>query len=169
MTERVELIDPEFWRVPLEERMARFAELREVDAVLSASFDNPMSGLTEAFSVTTSEASLGPGNVVGIEIVREHVTEWFSAVGERGVTAEKVAARAAEEAMPYLTHDVPVGPHLADQLLLPMALAGRGSFVAGPLTLHAETNIDVIRRFLDVPIRVEAIGPARFRVAIGRS
>jgi RNA 3'-terminal phosphate cyclase (ATP) len=121
----------------------------------------------EAFAVKTSDTSLGPGNVVGIEIVREHVTEWVSAVGERGVHAEKVAACAAEEAMLYLAHDVPVGPHLADQLLLPMALAGRGSFVTGPLTLHAETNIDVLRRFLDVKISATAIGPARFRVKVG--
>src|SRR6478672_5149682 len=53
-----ELIDPQFWRMPLEERMERFAELREVDAFLPASFDNPMSGLTEAFSVTTRYAEL---------------------------------------------------------------------------------------------------------------
>ena len=145
-------------------RLPRHIAEREIE-VLRERFGWP----AEAFTVTTSDASLGPGNVVGIEIVRDCVTEWFSAVGERGVTAEKVAVRVAEEAMLHLTHDVPVGPHLADQLLLPMALAGRGSFVAGPLTLHAETNIDVIRRFLDVPIRVEAIGPARFRVAIGRS
>ena len=122
------------------------------------------------FSVTTSDASLGPGNVIGIEIVGEHVTEWFSAIGERGVLAEKVAARAAEPRRWICTsHDVPVGPHLADQLLLPMALAGRGSFVTGPLTLHAETNIDVIRQFLDVKIRTEAIGPARFRIGFGGS
>ena len=141
---------------------AHIAE-REIEA-LRARFGWP----GDAFSVTTSDASLGPGNVVGIEIAGEHVTEWFSAVGERGVTAEKVAARAAEEALLHLTHDVPVGLHLADQLLLPMALAGRGSFVTGPLTLHAETNIDVIRQFLDVKIRTEAIGPARVRVEIGR-
>jgi methyl-branched lipid omega-hydroxylase len=53
-----ELIDPEFWRMPLEDRMARFAELREVGAFLPASFDNPMSGLTEAFAVTTRYSEL---------------------------------------------------------------------------------------------------------------
>ena len=59
MTDNVaELIDPQFWRMPLEDRMARFAELREVSAFLPASFDNPMSGLTEAFSVTTRYAEL---------------------------------------------------------------------------------------------------------------
>ncbi len=53
-----ELIDPQFWRMPLEDRMARFAELREVSAFLPASFDNPMSGLTETFRVTTRYADV---------------------------------------------------------------------------------------------------------------
>jgi methyl-branched lipid omega-hydroxylase len=53
-----ELVDPKFWRMPLEERMARFAELREIDAFLPASFENPMSGLTEKFWVTTRFAEL---------------------------------------------------------------------------------------------------------------
>jgi methyl-branched lipid omega-hydroxylase len=58
VTESAELVDPDFWRMPLEHRMARFAELREESAFLDASFDNPMSGLTEAFSVTTRYAEL---------------------------------------------------------------------------------------------------------------
>jgi cytochrome P450 len=53
-----ELVDPKFWRMPLEERMARFAELREIDAFLPASFENPMSGLIEKFWVTTRFAEL---------------------------------------------------------------------------------------------------------------
>ena len=47
-----------------------------------------------------------------------------------------------------------MGRHLADQLLLPLALAGSGSFRALPLSRHTKTNIEVIRRFLDVPISV---------------
>jgi methyl-branched lipid omega-hydroxylase len=53
-----ELIDPQFWRQPLDDRMARFAELREIGAFLPASFDNPMSGLTERFSVATRYADV---------------------------------------------------------------------------------------------------------------
>jgi hypothetical protein len=53
-----ELIDPAFWRMPLEDRMARFAELREIAPFLSASFDNPMSGETETFWITTRYAEL---------------------------------------------------------------------------------------------------------------
>ena len=53
-----ELIDPQFWRMPLEDRMARFAELREIGPFLRASFDNPMTGLTETFWVTTRYAEV---------------------------------------------------------------------------------------------------------------
>ena len=44
---------------------------------------------------------------------------------------------------------VPVGEHLADQLLLPMALAGGGAFKTLPLSLHARTNIEVLRAHLE--------------------
>jgi RNA 3'-terminal phosphate cyclase (ATP) len=47
-----------------------------------------------------------------------------------------------------------VGEHLADQLLVPMALAGAGAFVSLPPTQHALTNAEVIRKFLDVRIEI---------------
>ncbi|MBI4605200.1 MAG: RNA 3'-terminal phosphate cyclase, partial [Planctomycetes bacterium] len=65
--------------------------------------------------------SRGPGNAVVLEIVCEQVTEVFTGFGERGVPAEKVAEAAAGEARAYLESGAPVGPHLADQLLLPLA------------------------------------------------
>ena len=42
------------------------------------------------------------------------------------------------------------GEHLADQLLLPFALAGGGAFTAEKLNLHSRTNMEVIRLFLPV-------------------
>ena len=48
--------------------------------------------------------------------------------GRKGVPAEQVAGGACDEAAAYLAADVPVGTHLADQLLVPMALAGGGVF-----------------------------------------
>lgn len=110
---------------------------------------------------------VGPGNAAWVEVESDALTEVFSAVGERGVRAETVAERLASEVRAYLDAGAPVGGHLADQLLLPMALAGGGAFVAAPLTPHATTNIDVIRRFLDVPISVERRGP-RDHVRLGR-
>ena len=51
----------------------------------------------------------------------------------------------------------PVGEHLADQLLIPMALARGGSFSTGPLSAHTTTNIEVIRKFLDVKFEVDRV------------
>ena len=61
----------------------------------------------------------------------------------------------ARETRAYIAADVPVGQHLADQLLLPLALAGTGEFRTMPLTLHSETNLHVIGKFL--PIEAETI------------
>jgi RNA 3'-terminal phosphate cyclase (ATP) len=103
----------------------------------------------------TTAAGPGPGNVVMLEIESAEVTEVVTGFGERGVRAEAVAEGAAEEARRYLAAGVPAGPHLADQLLLPLALAGAGAFRTGTLSPHATTSIAVLRRFLDVDVRVE--------------
>jgi RNA 3'-terminal phosphate cyclase (ATP) len=104
-------------------------------------------------------ASRGPGNVLLLEIESEHVTEVFAAFGERGVRAELVAEKAVAEARRYLDAGVPVGEHLADQLLLPMALAGGGALRTLTLSSHARTNIEVLKMFLACEVRVEpAVG-----------
>jgi len=100
----------------------------------------------------------GPGNVLLLEIESEHATEVFTGFGEVGVRAETVAERAVQEARQYLAADVPVGPYLADQLLLPLALARGGSFRTVPLTRHASTNIEVIRQFLGSSVDVARAG-----------
>jgi RNA 3'-terminal phosphate cyclase (ATP) len=52
-----------------------------------------------------------------------------------------------------------VGTHLADQLLLPMALAGAGSFTVGELTEHTRSNAEVISKFLPVKVLIDESGP----------
>jgi RNA 3'-terminal phosphate cyclase (ATP) len=112
-----------------------------------------LTGFESRVTVVQVEDSAGPGNAVLIELECEHVTEIFAAFGERGLRAEVVAERAADQLLEYLAHDAPVGPHLADQLMLPLALAGEGAFRTCALTAHSRTNLDVIRRFL--PARAE--------------
>ncbi len=73
---------------------------------------------------------VGPGNAVTITLEHEHVTEVFTGFGAKGVSAEAVAERAAEGARVYLAASAPVDEHLADQLLLPMALGNGGLFIA---------------------------------------
>jgi len=105
------------------------------------------------------ENSCGPGNVVMIKIESEPLCEVVTAFGKKGLPAEKVAQYAAQEALDYLAVDAPIGPHLADQILIPMALAGGSRFRTGKPTNHTLTNIEVIRKFLDVDIQITP-GPA---------
>jgi RNA 3'-terminal phosphate cyclase (ATP) len=105
----------------------------------------------EAMAVERIEESLGPGNVLVIEVECEHVTEVFTGFGELNVRAESVAAKAVDEVRRWLAAGVPVGPHLADQLLVPLALAG-GRFRTVRPSRHAETNIAVIEQFIGAKI-----------------
>ncbi|HEY8368592.1 MAG TPA: RNA 3'-terminal phosphate cyclase [Thermodesulfobacteriota bacterium] len=121
----------------------------------------------QAYTIETIEGSPGPGNVVMLEVAAEYVTEVFTGFGQRGVRAEAVAAGAAEACRTWLAAGVPVGEHLADQLLVPLALAGGGSFRTLPLSLHATTNIAVVRRFLDLPIRTTPAEDGTVLVEVG--
>ena len=116
--------------------------------------------------VETSNNALSPGNVLTIEIESEHLTEVITGMGERGVRAETVAERAVEEAQQYMANGAPVGAHLADQLLIPLALAGAGSYTTGPLSLHTTTNIQVIQKFLDVEISTTQVGEQTWKIEV---
>jgi len=93
-------------------------------------------------------SSNGPGNVVEVIVECENGTFVFSAFGEKGVMAESVAESAARQANVFLRSSAAVDEHLADQLLLPMAAGAGGSFRAGVLSSHAQTQIDIVRRYL---------------------
>ena len=99
------------------------------------------------------EQDEGPGNALLLEITCEQVTEVFSAFGQSGVHAERVADSAIDQAREWLQSGAAVAEHLADQLLLPMALAGGGSLTTPRMTDHLESNIQVLRNFLPVDIR----------------
>lgn len=90
---------------------------------------------------------VGPGNAVTITLEHEHVTEVFTGFGEKGLRAESVAEQAVNEAKQYLASRAPIGTHLADQLLLPLALGAGGSFVATAATPHLRSNAAIIQRF----------------------
>jgi len=82
------------------------------------------------------------------------------------VPAEKVAAGAAREARRYLEAGVPVGEHLADQLLLPLALAGGGRFRTLAPTPHTATNLATLKHFLDVRITASEVESGAWEIAV---
>jgi RNA 3'-terminal phosphate cyclase (ATP) len=112
-------------------------------------------------------SAAGPGNVVSVDVEYAHAREHFAACGARGKRAEDVAAEVCAEVEAFDRADVPVGPHLADQLLLPMALAGGGTFRTTEPTLHTRTNAEVLRAFVDIDVRFEDEGEGRWFVRVG--
>lgn len=91
---------------------------------------------------------VGPGNALLVEIAHEHVTEVVSALGALGKSSEEVAQEAADAARAYIRDGVPVGEHLADQLMVPLAVMRGGRYAARlPLSKHAQTNIDTLAAF----------------------
>lgn len=109
--------------------------------------------------------SHGPGNMLLLEFGNRFVTEVIGVPGERGTSAEQVAERACALAKRYLASDAPVGEHLADQMLLPMAMAGGGVFRTLEPTLHTRTNAEVIERFVPVKFAFAEDGAA-WRVSV---
>jgi RNA 3'-terminal phosphate cyclase (ATP) len=99
--------------------------------------------------------SPGPGNVALIFLGEGELVETIAAFGEKGVAAENVAAEAVQIYRRHYARQVPVGEHLADQLLLPMALGEGGTFLTGPLSGHTTTQIELLERFLPVKIVAE--------------
>jgi len=106
----------------------------------------------------------GPGNAVTILIESEHATEVFVGIGERGIRAEEVAEGVVTAVRRYLAAGVPVGEYLADQLLLPLALAGGDGFITLRPTQHTTTNIDVLEKFMEKRLACEELGYDRWRI-----
>ncbi len=115
----------------------------------------------EALSVPSN----GPGNVLMLEVECEHVTEVVTGFGQRGVRAETIASKAVDEMQRYLASTGAAGEHLADQLLLPMAIGGGGAFTTVRPTEHATTNAEIIARFLDARVTFANDGTC-FRVDV---
>jgi RNA 3'-terminal phosphate cyclase (ATP) len=125
---------------------------RELDMVAALLKLRPDQQRTEEL-----KRSQGPGNVVRVEVESEHLTEVFTAFGERGKRAEVVAEEVAAEAKRYLDAEVPVGEHLCDQLLLLFALAKGGVLRTLPLDGHSETQLETMAHFLDVKVDVREV------------
>ena len=69
----------------------------------------------------------GPGNALLATLEHEQVCEVFTRFGVKGLTAETVAQELARDVRAYLDSDAALGPYLADQWALPLALADGGA------------------------------------------
>lgn len=111
--------------------------------------------------------SPGQGTVVFLVAEYEHVVAGFSSPGRRGKPAEKVAEEACREFIAYHQSGACLDQHLADQLILPLALAaGPSAFTTCEITQHLLTNVWVVGQFLDVRFEIEGEEGQRGKVQI---
>jgi RNA 3'-terminal phosphate cyclase (ATP) len=113
---------------------------------------------------TIDAPSPGPG--AGMFLFAEYESEsgeiapaGFSGFGRRGKPAEAVASEAAQTLLAHHRSGAVVDPHLADQIILPLALSGTTArFRTSEITRHLETNAQVVSHFLDVHFRLGGPG-----------
>lgn len=92
----------------------------------------------------------------------------FAGLGRKGKRAEIVVEEAWKEFTDFMGTRAPIEPHLADQLLLPLAIAGGESrFVTSSVTDHLTTNAAVIEQFGAAKIRIigEKGEPGELKIA----
>ncbi len=108
---------------------------------------------------TVAVPSRGRGTFVFLRLETEKTLAGFSALGERGKRAEEVGREAATALLDFLRSGAAIDPHLADQLVLYLALSGEESFfTTSRITGHLTTNLHVVKVFTGVDYEVE--GPA---------
>lgn len=110
------------------------------------------------------ERGVGPGAGIFLAAEYEHAQTGFGAVGKLGSPAEEVAAIATQELLEFHTKAAPVDIHLADQLLLPTALAATPSqYRTVEISTHLITNAWVIEQF---GLAKTVIGPSTQLVTV---
>jgi RNA 3'-terminal phosphate cyclase (ATP) len=95
------------------------------------------------------------GTSIALVCEFEHTRCCYTALGAIGKPAEKVADEVCEQVEAFLNSEATIDEYLADQLLLPLSLAGTISDITTPrITKHLTTNAQVIRHFLNANIEI---------------
>lgn len=98
------------------------------------------------------ETGAGPG--AGLMLWAENAG--VTSLGRKGLPADQVAETAVAQFLAFVDNKVAVDEHLADQLLIPMALAnGRSSFTTQRITQHTLTNAALLRQWLQIDLSIE--------------
>lgn len=106
------------------------------------------------------------GNMISIKHKHKDCVELIEVLGEKRLSAEKVARRVVDQYRHYAEAGVPVGEYLADQLLLPMALGAGGRFITAKPSLHTKTNIDVIEQITGKTFKIKPINKGNVEISL---
>lgn len=111
--------------------------------------------------------ALGPGNTVHVFTAGDGFANVFTGFGSPRVRAEQVAGDALASAEAFIASGASVDEHLADQLLLPLAIARGGSFTTTAPSNHTRTQSLILQEFLPITVTTEPIAPTVWRVQVG--
>jgi len=106
----------------------------------------------EHIEVTDSD---GPGNCAMIRLCNiKHITV-FTAFGMRAKPSHNVISEVVNLAKDFLVSGAAIDRFLADQLLIYMAISKAGCYTTNELSAHLTTNMEIIKKFLDVDFCVD--------------
>ena len=101
--------------------------------------------------------SIGAGMLLAAEYERTILAS--DALGEKGISSEKLGELAATSLLREMQSGETLDKHAADQILPYLSLAaGPSTFLVSEITMHFRTQVEMIRKFLDVRIDTGAAG-----------
>ena len=118
----------------------------------AATIEKYMRGVGRTINIAARQVpALDAGAAVCISAECENGFAGFVGLGERGKPMEKVAEQPCQEFMAWWKSGAAVDEHLADQLVLPMALAPGASRWSTPVvTDHLRTVLWLVEKFLAI-------------------
>ncbi len=155
-------------RGPVESRTARVLISRLPSHIAQREIEVLRSrlGLREDACGVDTVTAPSAGNALHVCVDSVNVSTVFCGFGIRGVPAETVAGRVADEVERYVAAEVALDSHLADQILVPLALAAGGRFSTPTPSGHTETNAAVIKHFLPVDYGALELSAKRWEVTL---
>lgn len=110
-------------------------------------------GFDAEIEIEHSEDTVGPGS--GIVLWTEGKSRvGGSSIGERGVRAEKVGQKAADELLYHISKDAAFDRYMGDQIIPYMAIAGNSKIKTAELTNHAVTNVYTVKKIMNKKFNV---------------
>jgi len=119
--------------------------------------------------VLEERPAIGKGTLLLIVGTFEHSQCCYFSLGAIGKRAETVADDACNEFLSFLGTKGVIDEHLADQIVIPLALTkGTSHFITPKITQHLLTNIEIVKLFLPVSIDISGTPDGEGAVTIQR-
>lgn len=101
------------------------------------------------------------GNLLLHSLVFDDYQTCMTILGRQRVSAEAIAKKLADQVNEYMSTGSTLNSFLADQMMLPLLVAGGGEYTTPEITRHAETNIWTIKEMTGKELKSREIDGCR--------